>query len=510
GIMNKRFYVVISCLIGLTLLAFIAIRVRILTTRTKLIIGSDTTFVLGPVLPDGSVDFKAALNDRYSLGVKPEENAVVILDAAFRPEFDSPEARLRYYKYLGVPEPIRAKCIIDASEFAKQLWGPNYSTEHNEFHEQVSTCQKEPWERASFPNVAKWIDENREPLQLIELACRREKFYCPLVNGELLLDARLSWVQCLRSAARLLVARAMSRLSEGDLNAAWNDLHSVARLGRLLSQHPLIVGNLIGVAIEANGLNGHRSLLSRRLSQEQALRFLDAMKAIPEMPDQTLALDYGERAMFLEILQLTWQGKNILSDEVNLAAVFSGQDINLAMRHGNTYFDQLTGAQRLKSFQKQMTAAEEVRSRLYRRLAKTVTPQNVAAGLVFTPRNEITVQMTDLILGLVRPAGTQFIRAKLQAKVRFDLLRLGYALAAYRAEHREYPEKLEALTPRFLKEIPLDPFVDLPLHYQRLVGTQPQLDGFLLYSVDKDLKDNGGIIPDRGEPLDLVLRVIHE
>ncbi len=60
------------------------------------------------------------------------------------------------------------------------------------------------------------------------------------------------------------------------------------------------------------------------------------------------------------------------------------------------------------------------------------------------------------------------------------------ALAAYRAEKGSLPDGLDALAPGYLPEIPDDLFVDKPLHYRR------EGEGYLLYSVGADMKDDGG------------------
>ncbi len=69
--------------------------------------------------------------------------------------------------------------------------------------------------------------------------------------------------------------------------------------------------------------------------------------------------------------------------------------------------------------------------------------------------------------------------------MRFELDKLGFALAAYRADHGAYPAKLADLTPNYVAEVPKDIFNDSELHY-RLEGK-----GYLLYSVGVNGKDDG-------------------
>ena len=73
------------------------------------------------------------------------------------------------------------------------------------------------------------------------------------------------------------------------------------------------------------------------------------------------------------------------------------------------------------------------------------------------------------------------------------LLILELAVLEYRLERGELPDRLEQLTPEFLDELPIDPFDSegRPLRYVRTD------DGFLIYSIGEDGKDDGGRLPAR-------------
>ena len=68
-----------------------------------------------------------------------------------------------------------------------------------------------------------------------------------------------------------------------------------------------------------------------------------------------------------------------------------------------------------------------------------------------------------------------------------DLLLLQLALHAYKLEHNKYPTKLSDLAAGYLKSIPLDPFSRGGVYKYRLTS-----DGYTLYSLGPDLKDDGG------------------
>jgi hypothetical protein len=62
-----------------------------------------------------------------------------------------------------------------------------------------------------------------------------------------------------------------------------------------------------------------------------------------------------------------------------------------------------------------------------------------------------------------------------------------FAIEAFRQAKGRLPTRLEELTPEFTKTVPIDPFDSSPLRYRQLSR------GYILYSVDADGRDNGGV-----------------
>ncbi len=71
-------------------------------------------------------------------------------------------------------------------------------------------------------------------------------------------------------------------------------------------------------------------------------------------------------------------------------------------------------------------------------------------------------------------------------RARIDGTRLAIAACVYKSRFGDYPHSLSDLNKLAWKLEMEDPFSGRPLVYKR------QADGFLLYSIDSDLKDNGG------------------
>ena len=75
-------------------------------------------------------------------------------------------------------------------------------------------------------------------------------------------------------------------------------------------------------------------------------------------------------------------------------------------------------------------------------------------------------------------------------------LRVAFALAAYRADHRRYPAKLGELAPKYLAAVHGDLFSGTALLYR------PSEKGYLVYSVGVNGKDEGGRSLDNDPPGD--------
>ncbi len=73
-----------------------------------------------------------------------------------------------------------------------------------------------------------------------------------------------------------------------------------------------------------------------------------------------------------------------------------------------------------------------------------------------------------------------------QAIAERRLTEISLCLAAYKADHGQYPTTLNDLTPAYLPAVPADLFTGNPPIYR------PAAAGYALYSVGPDMIDNGG------------------
>jgi hypothetical protein len=162
-------------------------------------------------------------------------------------------------------------------------------------------------------------------------------------------------------------------------------------------------------------------------------------------------------------------------------------DWNETFRVGNRWYDRVVAAQR------KLTAAERVAAgaaidKEARELANRAKPPGNIITRFFGGGSRKALGhrfgevLVSMWLGWVENAST----AVEQARVRRTISHVAMALAIYRAEHGAYPASLDALKPKCLAELPKDPWSGKDFLYK------PQKDGYVLYSVGPNGKDDGG------------------
>src|SRR5438105_1659437 len=61
--------------LGSSILVLVALDLVLVEARRKITPGFDTTRIVGPVMPDGSVDYLTAIEEHFGQGVTPQNNA---------------------------------------------------------------------------------------------------------------------------------------------------------------------------------------------------------------------------------------------------------------------------------------------------------------------------------------------------------------------------------------------------------------------------------------------------
>jgi hypothetical protein len=472
----------------------------------KLPLGKETTCVTGPLDREGYIDYEAALNDRLGKGVTPEKNANVMLWKAFGPRPEGGSGMpAEFFKRLGIEEPPKGGgYFIGLYEYMKDH-REHYPGEIDSIHDHQGRAVQRPWAARDFPHLAAWLKANEKPLAVAVEATRRPGYFNPLVTRKTdkgrgpLMGALLPGVQKSREVAAALASRAMLRVSEGKFDQAWQDLLACHRLGRLVGRGATLIEGLVGVATEQIASNADLAYLERaRLTSGQVLDGLKELQALPPLPPLADKIDLGERLVFLDTVQLVRRGGpgvlEALGDgpvgkpDPKEVRVMERIDWAPALRNANRWYDRLAAALRVKDRarrEKELGKFEDDLKALKAGVAGSDNLSKVLAGKD-PPDKTAGKAIGDVLIVLLMPAALKVQRSYDRAEQAQRNLRVAFALAAYHRDHGRYPKKLDELAPKYLPAVPGDFFSGKALIYR------PEGEGYLLYSVGENGKDEGG------------------
>ncbi len=492
--------------------------------KPKFTISKDTTYVTVPVDKDGYIDYEAALNERLGKGIKPEENANVLLWKALGPRPEGGDMPAEYFERLGIEElPEKGEYFVGLHRYARDQLKLDPEAIDALFKD--DRASQRPWSAEQYPVLAGWLDKNEKPLAVAIEATRRPRYYNPLVTKKTekgspgLMSVLLPSVQKCRELTNALVNRAMLHLNDGKLDAAWQDLLACHRLARLMRQGGTLIEALVGIAIEqtASGADlafiAHPKLTSAQV--QSCLRDLQNLLPTPSLADQ---IDIGERFMFLDTTMMVCRHGPEHIGKLHLGKIGGGgaKEPNFPMRHshdsvdwdvvlrkGNRFYDRFVAAMRIKERAARDYQLAEIENE-FKNLQATVKNSNEFLPLIGLKGSgrDLGERYGDIMLAVLAPALRKVQAAADRVEQVEHNLQVAFALAAYQRDEGRYPAKLDELAPKYLPQVPGDIFSGKALIYK------PAEKGYLLYSVGPNGQDDGGQLREANRDSDdLVVRM---
>jgi hypothetical protein len=481
--------------------------------KPKFTISKETTYVTGPLTPDGYIDYVTALNERLRRGVTPENNANVLFWKAFGPRPFGANMPPEFFKWLGYQPPERGDYFIDLLPYIKKRFQVDVDKQADKLGEQLERAAQRPWTVQDYPHIASWLKANTHPLALVVEGTRRSHYYSPAVlpdrpNRELpgLLSAPIPAVSKCRDLAKALAARAMLRVEEGRHDDAWQDLLACHRLGRHVASGGSLFEALVGIAIDRVAATADLAYLERaQLTAQQVKDRLRDLKNLPPMPTLAKAVDCGERFMFLDVtLLLARDGQSALHGVLGLGApldkaikavekrFWDNVDWDVVLRNGNRWYGRAAAVLHLGDRGERERQLNLIEMELKKLAVRLGNREKLARDLLGAKKNaRVQSQilqgiLKDLLIARLTPNFSRVQHSRDSAEQAQTNLHLAFALVAYKREYGRYPMKLEALAPRYLPHIPQDLFSGKPLIYR------PSAKGYLLYSVGVNGEDEQG------------------
>lgn len=487
-------------------------------------ISEETTRITKPLDREGYIDYVAAINDRQSKGVTPQNNFEVVVRSVMPLDSSTEEFRAEYFRRLDInPVPSGSFTYRDFITYTSE--GETVQKSTDELFDEFDVLTTQPWRATEHPAAAKWVAAFDSQLDQIVAGSRRSRFYTPYIADELdpdeplprVLAMLLPTVQQQREVARGLMIRAMGRIGGGNLDGAWSDLQAMHRVAHHVAHGFTLVEWLVGIAIDSMAFQAEKYVLqSADLTTEQTRRFLADLNALPPFPSVAEKIDVGERYSALDaaIAVARHAGRHglirMLSfiESLSDAADLSGRKYLLAVARGtagtavsdlnaidwnvalvvlNKWYDRLAAASREADFAKRKELLGEIRSDLSA-LSKQIQSTEDLVSLIQEKGAATAIgrKVGELLVALLLPSVQTACNSADVAQSKRDVVRIGFALELFRRVHGTLPEHLTELAPEILPTIPADACSGVALRYLQEGGSG------LVYSVGRNSKDDNG------------------
>ena len=478
--------------------------------EAKLPLGRDTTFVTGPLDRHGYVDYEAALNAELSKNVTPENNANVILIQVLGPAPEGGDGfPPEYFRWLGIPVlPREGDYFIGQYKYVHDTLG--IANEQLEaLYEVQGRITQRPWVPKDCPPMAEWLKVNGKHLDRVAEAVKRPEYFNPLCSrrkeGEPsnLIGTLLPSVQKCRELASALASRAMLRLKEGKLDAAWDDLLACHRLGRLLSRGATLIETLVGVAISQVASNATLAYLDHSdMTSKRAIAGLKDLQKLPPFATMPDKIHVGERMMGLDALQLLrrngadgarqlggliGEGNVPLPDEETAKEAMEKVDWVTVMQTMNGWYDRMSDAMKQKDRAARGRAFDKINEEFKAAKKEVADPENVKKLLKGKDAGKVVGRaLGNVLMSLLSPAVEKVQQSHDRVTQVSANLQIAFAMAAYKSDEGRYPAELADLAPKYLAGVPGDLFGGKSLVYK------PTEKGYLFYSLGVNGKDESG------------------
>jgi len=363
----------------------------------------------------------------------------------------------------------------------------------------VEACVKMPEQAYKICNVwpgdlndvemqilLEWVNDNEEALELVIEGTKRPHYWTvysatekALIEGGLPDDALMKELSSYKTLARALNWRSRwYKAYKGDIGSALNDCIALQKFSSHQQGKGLLIEQLVGISIE--GLANKTIFITLEktdIEAEKLKRLLEGLQQ--QISSQQVVIDLeAEKAFWYDLVQrgFTDDGKGggrVLKEGLPLVI----KDVKSSLS-GFFFFSYPDRREVVATIDGYFSQVEEF-------LGKT--PYQLKEGGDLHKWDEIGSE--SMMLKILGPAHGKVGQLSWRLKTGRASLLTTIAVLHYEKENAEYPANLQELVKKgYLKELPMDPYSDKPLVYKKTD------DGFLLYSVGMNLKDDGGQI----------------
>lgn len=403
------------------------------------------------------------------------------------------QAAIKHYQDIGQPVlPSEFDAILDAvpddqnaailyeQAMSKIVANSTSGLHFTEFNDDKSKFETD---RAAADEL---IQKNAEVFALVRKARDRPQVAWSSRLSGLMNPNALSLLSTQRSLAKLLHFSVGYHFENDNHANAIETAHDAVIFGDRIANHPTVIANLVGIAciamatnpIEENGasllvegVTQHKASKAIPASRSQVHDLMNLMIETETVQSNMIQALSGERAYQIEAKDTIYTNTNAWSPTI---PSWSPMDIHAELLEPAAW---LNAVRSLHAMDYMVLATSESNWQKSKAMLDEEETESSILKTLVNPFGEVTGPLDRFI----------FLSFRLQAQRR--LAGVALAIRLYEIDHGHRPETLQLLIPDYLANIPADPFDrdDAPIIY-KLDGDSP-----VLYSVDSNGEDNGGI-----------------
>jgi hypothetical protein len=292
-------------------------------------------------------------------------------------------------------------------------------------------------------------------------------------------DLLLPEMQSLRTAARLLVLVTRRETADGNAADALRDVANIQRIGRHAASEPILISNLVGIAIDTMALETLAQVLPTLRKSDLAVLDAPEIRDLVATPPAMTGHFYGEEAFGLSMFA-------DLSDDqlgvINLAAlVGTGQPQPFLYR-----LLPLTLLYRVFFLPADLAGYRSIMQR-YQAAAAREEPYPDLTKRIDTMEKEIRDRSPGMLTTMIVPALGAVLRSQTRSVAHHRAAGALVAATKQRLDSGAMPETFEEVAVKLVPPASRDPFTaDQPLVMKRTD------DAIVVYSIGPDGEDDGG------------------
>ena len=342
--------------------------------------------------------------------------------------------------------------------------------------------------------LVQWIADNQKPLDLIRQGSQKPYYWQLYDTGDdqtnEIISVQLPHLGDYRCLAYMLCWKATLKVEAGNLVLAFEDVFMTYSFGRhLRGQHTILIEQLVAIAIEAMAAKEIRGIADAHIGDIDVDLLNSSRQRFQQKIDgQNFRISFETEKLFMyDELQ-----RGFTQPRFGRTHVYVPR-LRVIHSKGFDFLDHFFYFFHLHPMLLRQPGREQTRQQFehYFNVSGTLsqkTPASLQKASIDIDQQLEEIVKENVFLEILAPALGRIVLLSYRSQTDSFATLTILAILQYEKTHGTYPDSLETLVEAGLLEaVPMDPFSDEPLVYQRTE------EGFTVYSVGQNFTDNGGV-----------------